>query len=262
MKNLIKDLAVLKDCDNTSGDATFLSLSLRVNSSLLKVYEKLKSISPTSELGLSDECVFSELTKSIQINFALEGIFTNYSQGLLLKVLENRCVLSTLLLFFTLLKESGKTSLEKSKTCQLYVQNLRLYNVRVENLGSTLPNFALNLINQLSVIDPSKISLILKFIHPSLLATLSSDLHSHLVLPDTKNGDTITDEKSSKNPSSVEMASAVINYPHNSDRVESFMAGLILALRLGKIVIIPFCYLFYLFVVGFWLTSLKRHKKI
>ena len=238
MKNLIRDLAVLKDCEVTRGDASFLSLSLRVNLSLLKVYEKLKSISPTSEMGLSDENVFSELTKSIQMNFALEGIFRNYSQETVLKVLENRCVLSTLLLFFTFLKESGKTSFEKAKTCQLFVQNLRLYNIRVQNQGSSLPSFALNLMNQLSVIDPSKISLILKFIHPSLLGALSSDLNSHLVLPFHKkssgsgNGESST--SSGSVCSSVSMASAFINYPHSSERVESFMAGLILALRLGE----------------------------
>ena len=222
LKNLLRDLEHLKNCDKTSGPANFLCASLKITIAMTKVFEKLKSLTPTSQLTLSDESVFSDLKRCVSFSFYLEGIFNGLSTETVSNILENRCIASTLIVLFTLLKESNDMAGgEKALLCKNFAENVRSFRLRITSSRLLQGQFSTDLLKPLLEIDPSKLTLICKFLHPLLLESAQVAVRTMVLT-------------SNEFATGVSMAKAVINHPQSSDRVESFMAGLLLALRLGK----------------------------
>ena len=225
LKNLIKDLELLKSCDCMSGPANFLCACLKVQLMMLRIQEKLKRQTPTSELSLADESVLAELNKSISLSFLMEATFCGLPKETLSQILENRCLLSGLLLFFNLLREyKSSNGLSKVEMCQNFVRNLNTYMSRIRDQKLDDSRLCCDALNPLFSIEASKVTLICKFLHPALSNAMSSQ--TGLLSA------TFLSQFEAYNRS-VKMAKAVIISPKNSDRVESFMAGLVLALRLG-----------------------------
>ena len=221
LKNLLRDLEHLKNCEKISGPANFLCASLKITICMMKVFVKLKQQTPTSQLTLSDESVFADLKKCISLSFFLEGVFSGPAPETLSSILENRSIAATLIVFFTLLKDCKDETSDKVAMCKNFVANLKNYMTRIDNSRLPVSQFCRDSLKPLLEIEPTKLTLISKFLHPLLIETVNMAVRT-IVL------------SNAEFKSGVFMSTAVINYPQSSDRVETFMAGLLLALRLGK----------------------------